>query len=96
MIIRDNDYFPMTYLSRTTYSEATIFALNDQQKDFITVVLSKYAETGVEELDLEKLPVILRNKYQSLEDPKEVLGDVANISRLFIEFQEHLYREKVA
>jgi type I restriction enzyme R subunit len=38
----------------------------------------------------------LTNKYQSLEDAKEILGTVANISRLFIEFQEHLYRQKVA
>ena len=38
----------------------------------------------------------LTNKYQSLEDAKEMLGDVANISRLFIEFQEHLYKQKAA
>jgi type I restriction enzyme R subunit len=58
--------------------------------------LSKYIETGVEELDQEKLPILLTNKYQSLEDAKDILGDVANISRLFIEFQQHLYKEKVA
>ena len=27
---------------------------------------------------------------------KDILGDVANISRLFIEFQQHLYKRKVA
>ena len=58
--------------------------------------MSKYIETGVEELDQEKLPILLTNKYQSLEDAKDILGDVANISRLFIEFQQHLYKEKVA
>jgi type I restriction enzyme R subunit len=58
--------------------------------------LSKYIETGVDELDQEKLPILLTNKYQSLEDAKEFLGDVANISRLFIEFQEHLYKQKAA
>lgn len=82
---------------RATAAEATIFALlNDKQKEFITFVLSKYIETGVDELDQEKLPILLTNKYQSLEDAKEILGDVANISRLFIEFQEHLYKQKVA
>jgi type I restriction enzyme R subunit len=50
-------------------------------------------EIGVEELDQEKLPILLLNKYQSLEDAKEILGDVANISRLFIEFQAHLYKQ---
>ncbi|MCL1912139.1 MAG: hypothetical protein FWG13_08035, partial [Leptospirales bacterium] len=63
---------------------------------FISFVLSKYIETGVDELDQEKLPILLANKYQSLEDAKEFLGDAANISRLFIEFQEHLYKQKAA
>jgi type I restriction enzyme R subunit len=51
---------------------------------------------GVEELDQDKLPILLTNKYQSLEDAKGVLGEVANISSLFIEFQKYLYLEKVA
>lgn len=93
----NGDYIAMTREARAKAAEATIFALlNDKQKEFITFVLSKYIETGVDELDQEKLPILLTNKYQSLEDAKEILGDVANISRLFIEFQEHLYREKVA
>lgn len=93
----NGDYIAMTREARAKAAEATIFALlNDQQKEFITFVLSKYIETGVEELDQEKLPILLTNKYQSLEDAKEILGDVANISRLFIEFQEHLYKQKAA
>jgi len=67
--------------------------LNDKQKEFISFVLSKYIEAGVDELDQENLPILLKNKYQSLEDAKEILGDTANISKLFIEFQEHLYPE---
>lgn len=70
--------------------------LNNQQKEFIEFVLSKYIETGVEELDQEKLPILLTNKYQSLEDAKVVLGNVANISSLFIEFQKFLYEKKVS
>lgn len=93
----NGDYIAMTREARAKAAEATIFALlNDQQKEFITFVLSKYIETGVDELDQEKLPILLTNKYQSLEDAKEILGDVANISRLFIEFQKHLYNQKVA
>jgi type I restriction enzyme R subunit len=88
---------PMTREARVAATQATIFALlNDKQKEFIEFVLSKYVETGVEELDQEKLPVLLINKYQSFEDAKELLGDVANISKLFIEFQKHLYQQKVA
>jgi len=88
---------PMTREARVAAAEATIFALlNDKQKEFIAFVLSKYIETGVEELDQEKLPILLTNKYQSLEDAKEILGDTANISRLFIEFQKYLYKEGIA
>lgn len=70
--------------------------VNNKQKELIEFVLSKYIESGVEELDQEKLPILLTNKYQSLEDAKEVLGDVSNISSLFIEFQKYLYQQKVA
>ena len=88
----NSDTKPMTRESRVAAAQATIFALLDnKQKEFIEFVLSKYVETGFEELDQDKLPVLLINKYQSLEDAKEILGDVANISRLFIEFQQHLY-----
>jgi len=93
----NGDYIAMTREARAKAAEATIFTLlNDKQKEFISFVLSKYIETGVDELDQEKLPILLTNKYQSLEDAKDILGDVANISKLFIEFQEHLYKQKAA
>ena len=82
---------------RVAASQATIFALLDnKQKEFIEFVLSKYVDTGVEELDQDKLPILLTNKYQSLEDAKEVLGNVGDISKLLIEFQKYLYEESVA
>jgi len=88
---------PISREERVAASEATIFALlNEKQKEFIEFVLSKYIETGVEELDQEKLPILLTNKYESLEDAKEILGDVANIKSMFIEFQKYLYDIKVA
>lgn len=93
----NSDIKPMTREARVAAAQATIFALlNAKQKEFIEFVLSKYIETGVEELDQEKLPILLTNKYQSLEDAKEILGDVANISSLFIEFQKYLYQKGVA
>jgi type I restriction enzyme R subunit len=93
----NGDYIAMTREARAKAAEATIFALlNDKQREFIAFVLSKYVDTGVDELDQEKLPILLTNKYQSLEDAKEILGDVSNISRLFVEFQEHLYNQNVA
>ncbi|SNX60617.1 type I restriction enzyme, R subunit [Nitrosomonas ureae] len=93
----NSDIKPMTREERVAAAEATIFALlNSKQQEFIEFVLSKYVETGVEELDQEKLPTLLINKYQSLEDAKDILGDTANISSLFIEFQKYLYQQKAA
>ena len=93
----NSDIKPMTRAARVAAAQATIFALlNDKQQEFIEFVLSKYVETGVEELDQEKLPALLTNKYQSLEDAKSILGDVANISALFIDFQQYLYQQRVA
>ena len=93
----NGDYIAMTREARAKAAEATIFALlNDKQKEFITFVLSKYIETGVDELGEEKLSILLESKYQTLPDALEVLGQVADIRKLFIEFQEHLYKQKVA
>lgn len=93
----NGEYVAMSREARAKAAQATIFALlNEKQREFISFVLSKYVETGVDELDQEKLPILLTNKYQSLEDAKAVLGDVPGISKLFIEFQKHLYGERVA
>ena len=93
----NGNYNSLTREQRVAASQATIFAiLDDKQKEFIAFVLSKYVESGVDELDIEKLPILLRNKYQSLEDAKEILGEGGDIRKLFIEFQKYLYQEKVA
>jgi type I restriction enzyme R subunit len=93
----NSDIKPITREARVAAAHATIFTLlNDKQKEFIEFVLSKYIESGVEELDQEKLPILLTNKYQSLEDAKEILGDAKNISALFVEFQKYLYQAGVA
>ena len=88
---------PITREVRVASSQSAIFALLDnKQKEFLEYVLSKYIESGVEELDQEKLPLLLQNKYQSLGDAIDILGDVTKISSLFIEFQKYLYLEGVA
>ncbi|MCX8483450.1 MAG: restriction endonuclease subunit R, partial [Crocinitomicaceae bacterium] len=93
----NGNYESLTREQRVQASKATIFSLlNEKQQEFIEFVLSKYIESGVEELDQEKLPILLTNKYQSLEDAKEFLGNVGDISKLFIEFQKHLYDKHVA
>lgn len=88
---------PITREVRVADAQANMFALlNNKQKEFLEFVLSKYIETGVEELDEEKLPSLLELKYQSISDAAEVLGDVKNIRSTFIEFQKFLYQKRVA
>jgi type I restriction enzyme R subunit len=82
----------LTREERVKAAKSTIYAiLNEKQREFILFVLAKYVESGVEELDQDKLPTLLQNKYQSLEDAKVELGDVKDIRDLFTEFQKHLY-----
>jgi len=87
----------MTREERVLATQATIFALlNDKQKEFIDFVLSKYIESGFEELDQEKLPILLTNKYQTFQDAGLQLGDLSKVKDLFIEFQSHLYQNRIA
>lgn len=88
---------PITREERVVNASSQIFAgLADRQKDFLSFVLSKYIETGVSELDQEKLPSLLELKYQSITDAAEALGGVDSIKNTFIEFQKYLYQIKAA
>jgi type I restriction enzyme R subunit len=93
----NSDIKPITRTERVTAAQPNILnLLNDKQKEFINFVLTKYIETGIDELDQDNLPVLLENKYQSLPDAGAALGDLMLVKDLFIEFQKHLYEERVA
>lgn len=93
----NSDIKPITRTERVTAAQPNILnLLNDKQKEFINFVLTKYIETGIDELDQDNLPVLLENKYQSLPDAGAALGDLMLVKNLFIEFQKHLYEERVA
>jgi len=68
------------------------YGLDEKQKEFVEFVLSKYIESGVGELDQEKLPHLLQLKYQALPDAVAILGGTNRILSTFIDFQRHLYR----
>ncbi len=83
---------PISREERVAKAQPFIFGgLDNKQKEFLEFVLSKYIETGVEELSDDKLPDLLRIKYLSLNDAREVLGEPATIRNTFIKFQKHLY-----
>ncbi len=83
---------PISREERVAKAQSNIFAsLDNNQKEFLEFVLSKYIEVGIEELEEEKLPALLKIKYQAINDAIEVLGGVNEIRETFINFQEHLF-----
>jgi len=64
-----------------------------RQRSFLEFVLEQYEKVGVEELDQEKLPALLKLRYDdSLDDALDDLGgDPDAIGAMFKGFQRHLY-----
>jgi type I restriction enzyme R subunit len=67
-------------------------ALTVNQVDFIHFVLDRYVATGVEELDDQRLPDLIKLKYHALQDGVEALGGVDEARDAFIGFQKYLYK----
>ena len=83
---------PISRAERVAQSKEKIFeGLDEKQKEFLSFVLSKYEEKGVEELDEEKLPVLLNLKYNAIADAVNQLGAVESIRSTFFNFQRSLY-----
>jgi type I restriction enzyme R subunit len=86
---------PITREARVASAKAEILAgLGEEQRDFVEFVLSKYIESGVDELDQEKLPSLLELKYQALSEATETLGSVETIRSTFLAFQKKLYAKR--
>jgi len=84
---------PISRVQRVEQSKGKIFeGLNDKQKEFLDFVLTKYEEKGVDELDEEKLPILLNLKYHAIADAVSTLGDVDSIRSIYFGFQKDLYR----
>jgi type I restriction enzyme, R subunit len=62
-----------------------------RQQEFIRFVLDQYVQSGVYELDEEKLSPLLILKYKALADAKTELGDIPRIRETFVGFQGLLY-----
>jgi type I restriction enzyme, R subunit len=83
---------PISRVERVEQSKDKMFdRLDEKQKEFLDFVLSKYEEKGVEELDEEKLPVLLNLKYHAIANAEQSLGSVDSIRSIFFDFQENLY-----
>jgi type I restriction enzyme R subunit len=88
---------PLTRTERVQGAQSNIYTfLNSNQRDFITFILKNYEQDGVDELDIAKLSSALTSKYGGIHEAQKVLGDVDEIRKVFVEFQQHLYAVKVA
>ena len=60
-------------------------------RDFAEFVLDQYIAQGVEELDDQRLPELIKLKYRTVDDAIEKLGPASRIREMFIDLQKHLY-----
>ncbi|KKR08513.1 MAG: Type I restriction system, subunit R [Parcubacteria group bacterium GW2011_GWC2_39_14] len=83
---------PISRVERVEQTKDKIFkGLDAKQKEFLDFVLTKYEEKGVEELDEDKLPILLNLKYHAIADAEQLLGSVDDIRSIFFNFQKNLY-----
>jgi type I restriction enzyme R subunit len=83
---------PITRKERTEQAKSKIYeGLDEKHKEFLDFVLTKYEDKGVEELDEDKLPILLNLKYHAIADAEKVLGGVDDIRSIFFNFQNKLY-----
>jgi type I restriction enzyme R subunit len=88
---------PISRAQRVAEAEKSIYdKLDAKQREFVEFVLGKYIESGVGELDQEKLPDLLQLKYHALPDAVSILGSPDKILSTFIDFQRHLYQRPAA
>ena len=83
---------PIERVQRANTAQAHIYiGLNEKQKEFISFVLAKYIESGVNELSIENLPELLKFKYGTAMDGIRELGDIQITQNTFVGFQKYLY-----
>ena len=86
---------PITRVERVQKAKHQILeGLDPKQQEFLEFVLSKYIESGVEELGQDKLSPLLILKYHALQDATDILGGVSKIKDTFINFQHFLYKPR--
>ncbi len=85
----------VTRENRADNARLHLINYDSKQQEFLNFVLKQYIQSGVEELDDAKLTPLLVLKYKAIDDAKNELGDIASIRNTFIDFQGHLYENRV-
>ena len=69
---------------------------NDKQQLFLDFVLHQYVQVGVQELDQEKLSLLLKLRYDNaIADAIADLGKPEEIGFIFAGFQKYLYQQEI-
>lgn len=88
---------PLTREERVIKHKDLIFSkYTRKQGEFLDFILDQYIRSGVGELDREKLPKLIEIKYHTINEAISQLGDIQEISGVFMSFQAYLYRSDVA
>ncbi len=88
---------PLTREERVIKHKDLIFSkYTGKQGEFLDFILDQYIRSGVGELDREKLPKLIEIKYHTINEAISQLGDIQEISGVFISFQPYLYLEDAA
>ena len=84
----------LTRVDRAEHAKLRIHQLfqDNEQKEFIDFVLSKYKTDGVEELSLKKMRALLELKYHTVSDAALLFGSTERIRDTFVSFQKYLYQ----
>ncbi|NCQ96094.1 MAG: DEAD/DEAH box helicase family protein [Microcystis aeruginosa W11-06] len=88
---------PLTREERVIKHKDLIFSkYTGKQGEFLDFILDQYIRSGVGELDREKLPKLIEIKYHTINEAISQLGQIQEISGVFMSFQAYLYRSDLA
>ena len=83
---------PLTREERVIKHKDLIFSkYTGKQQEFLDFILDQYIRSGVGELDREKLPKLIEIKYHTINEAISQLGEIQEISGVFMSFQAYLY-----
>ena len=85
---------PVTRKTRATVSRSIMEAgIGAKQLEFVDFLVSQYVESGVGELEENKLETLLEIKYEDVFNAVKVLGngEASKVRNIFLTFQKNLY-----
>ena len=87
------DTTPLKRSERVDLAESSFEGYSSKQRELINAISERYRQSGESELEEEKISDHIILNYGSIEDGKQNLGDLKDISDLYMGFQKHLYEK---